>query len=154
MCPTVAKWGCGISAHGLHGRLQTAITFSFQIQIKNRLKLWTPDFPSFKNGMHDLNFGKYFKMCPTGVRLQHFSSWCACWRILRRGGFRNHFVVAKWVYGAAKGHSCAKGWFRSCETPFKMEFRLRNGGFQGVEVPQPFRSCEMSVQGFQMALMC
>nr|CAN83235.1 hypothetical protein VITISV_036776 [Vitis vinifera] len=42
MCPTVAKWRCDISAHGLHSHLQTAITFPFQIQIEHRLKLWTP----------------------------------------------------------------------------------------------------------------
>ena len=29
--------------------------------------------------------------------------------------FRNHFAPAKWVYGAAKWHSCAKGSLRSCE---------------------------------------
>ena len=27
---------------------------------------------------------------------------------------------------AAKWHSCAKSWFRSCETPFQMASRLRN----------------------------
>ena len=31
---------------------------------------------------------------------------------------------------------------------------VRAEGFYGVEVSQPFRSCEMSVRGFQMALMC
>ena len=56
------------------------------------------------------------------------ASWCARWRILRQGGFRNHFAAAKWVYGAAKWHLCAKGWFRSCETPFQMASRLQNGG--------------------------
>ena len=89
-----------------------------------------------------MKFGKYFKICPTRVRLQHFSSWCERWRILRRGGIHNHFAAVKWVYKAAKWHSCAKGWFRSCETPFKMAIRLRNGGSQGVESSQPFRGCE------------
>ena len=58
------------------------------------------------------------------------------------------------MYWAAKWHSCAKGWFHSCETPFKMVSRLRNGGFQGVEVPQPFHSCETDVWGCEMALVC
>ena len=60
-------------------RLQTTITPSFQLPIAYHLKHWTPDFPRFETryGMHEMNFGKYFEMCPTGVRLQHFSSWCA-----------------------------------------------------------------------------
>ena len=58
------------------------------------------------------------------------------------------------MYGAEKWHSCAKGWFNSCETPFRMVSRLQNGGFQGVEVLQPFRSCETGVLGCKMALMC
>ena len=58
MCPTVAK--CNISVHGVHNHLQTAITSSFQLQIEHRLKLWTPDFPSFETryGMNKMNFGK------------------------------------------------------------------------------------------------
>ena len=63
--------------------------------------------------------------------------------LVRRGIFAAHFAAAKWAFSAAKWHSCAQGWFRSCETPFQMASRLRNGGFQGVEVSQPFRSCEM-----------
>ena len=55
---------------------------------------------------------------------------------------------------ALKWHSCTKGWFRSCETPFHMASRLRNGGFQGVEVSQPFRNCKMDVRGCEMSLMC
>ena len=97
--------------------------------------------------MHEMNFRKYFKMCPMGgaaatslfmvCTLKDFKAW----------RFRNHFTAAKW-------HSCAKGWFRSCETPFGMASRLRNGGFQGVEVPQPFRSCETDVLACEMALVC
>ena len=30
-----------------------------------------------QKGIHEMDFRKYFEMCPTGVRLQHFSSWCA-----------------------------------------------------------------------------
>ena len=40
-------------------------------------------------------------------------------------GFRNHFAAAKWVYGAVKWHSCAKGWFHSCKTPCEMGLWLR-----------------------------
>ena len=42
---------------------QMAITSSFQIQIEHRLKLWTPDFPSFETtyGMHEMDFGKCSK---------------------------------------------------------------------------------------------
>ena len=63
MCPTVAKWRCDISAHDLHNHLQMAITSSFQIQIEHRLKLWTPDFPSFETtyGMHEMDFRKCSK---------------------------------------------------------------------------------------------
>ena len=74
-----------------------------------------------------------------------------------RGHFGNifaaHFAAVKRGYGATKWHSCAKGWFRSYETPFEMASRLRNGGFQGVEVLQPFRSCEMDVRGCEVALV-
>ena len=58
------------------------------------------------------------------------------------------------MYGAVKWHSCAKGWFHSCETPFEIASRLRSGGFQGVEISQPFRSCETGVLGCEMALVC
>ena len=51
----------------------------------------------------------------------------------------------KWAYGAAKWHSCAKGWFRSYETPFEMAYWLRNSGSQGMESSQPFRSCKMAL---------
>ena len=42
---------------------QMAITSSFQIQIEHRLKLWTPDFPSFETtcGIHEMDFGKCSK---------------------------------------------------------------------------------------------
>ena len=68
--------GCDISAHCLHSRLQTAITSSFHLQIVYRFKRWTPDFTSFKTrySMHNLRFRKCSKMCPIGVRLQHFRS--------------------------------------------------------------------------------
>ena len=68
--------------------------------------------------------------------------------------FAAHFAATKWAYDAAKWHSCAKGWFRSCETSFEMAPRLRNGGSQGVESLQPFRSCETGVLGCEMALVC
>ena len=68
--------------------------------------------------------------------------------------FAAHFTAAKRAYDAAKWHSCAKWWFRSCVTPFEMASRLQSGGFQGVEISQPFRSCEMGVLGCEMALVC
>ena len=40
--------------------------------------------------------------------------------------FAAHFAAAKWGWAAAKWHSCAKGWFRSCETTCEMGVRLRN----------------------------
>ena len=42
------------------GFFQMAITSLFQIQIEYRLKLWTPDFPSFETrySTHEMNFGK------------------------------------------------------------------------------------------------
>ena len=61
----------------------------------------------------------------------------------RRRGFRSegkfgidfvtHFAATKQVYGSTNWRSCAKEGFRSCETPFKMVLRLRNGGPSGVE---------------------
>ena len=59
---------------------------------------------------------------------------CEAWRsflqlgkdFVEKGIFAAHFAAAKWAYNAAKWHSCAKGWFRSCETPFEMAHRLRN----------------------------
>ena len=47
--------------------------------------------------------------------------------------FAAYLATVKRAYGATKWHSCAKGWFRSYETPFEMVPRLRNGGSQGVE---------------------
>ena len=68
-------------------------------------------------------------------------------RFHSRGHFGNiftaHFAVAKLGYRAAKWHSCANGFLQ-----------LRNGGFQGMEVSQPFRSCEMGVRGCEIALVC
>ena len=55
--------------------------------------------------------------------------------------FAAHFAVAKRAYSAAKWHSCAKGWFRSCETPFEMAHRLRNGGSPSVEISQLRNGC-------------
>ena len=40
--------------------------------------------------------------------------------------FVAHFTAVKWGWAAAKWHSCAKGWFRSCETTCEMGVRLRN----------------------------
>ena len=45
--------------------------------------------------------------------------------------FAAHFAVAKRAYDSANWHSCAKGRFYSCETPFEMVPRLRNGGSPG-----------------------
>ena len=42
---------------------------------------------------------------------------CSGGRISRRGIFATHFAAAKWLYSAAKWHSCAKGWFCNCEIP-------------------------------------
>ena len=39
--------------------------------------------------------------------------------------FAAHFAAAKWGWAAAKWHSCAKGVFRSCETPCEMRLSLR-----------------------------
>ena len=48
---------CEIPAQLCAFYLQTAITFSFQIQIMYHLKHWIPDFPSFetKYGIHNLS---------------------------------------------------------------------------------------------------
>ena len=153
MCPIVAK--CNIFVHGVHSHLQTTITSLFQLQIEHRLKLWTPDFPRFEitYGMHEMDFGKLLKY------VQQFLKWgydfmvCAL-KDFKAWRFRNHFTAAKRVYRAAKWHLCSKGWFYNCETPFQLACRLRNGGFQGVEVSQPFRSCETGVRACEMELVC
>ena len=44
------------------------------------------------------------------------------------------------VHCAAKWHSCAKSWFRNCETPCGMELWLRNWKFSLFGASQPFRS--------------
>ena len=49
------------------------------------------------------------------------------------------------VHCAAKWHSCAKSWFRSCEIPCQMELWLRNWDFSRFGISQSFRSCEMRV---------
>ena len=54
------------------------------------------------------------------------------------------------MYRAAKWHSYAKGWLRSCETPFEMASQLRNGGFQGVEVLQLRNGCTGLRNGTRM----
>ena len=46
-------------------------------------------------------------------------------------------------YCAAKWHSCAKSWFRSCETPCGMELWLRNWEFSCFGASQLIRSFEM-----------
>ena len=63
------KWCANFAQGTIHsckceiGFFQMAITSSFQIQIEHRLKLWTPDFPSFETtyGMHEMDFGKCSK---------------------------------------------------------------------------------------------
>ena len=57
--------------------------------------------------------------------LSSLDAWCGA-LLVRRRISAAHFAAAKWAYGAATWHSCAKGWFRSCETPFQMTSRLRN----------------------------
>ncbi|RVW63967.1 hypothetical protein CK203_049361 [Vitis vinifera] len=59
--------------------------------------------------------------------------------------FAAYLATVKRAYGATKWHSCAKGWFRSYETPFEMAYWLRNSGSQGMESSQPFRSCKMAL---------
>ena len=67
------------------------------------------------------------------------------------GNFGIDFAAAKWAYGAVKWHSCAKGWFRSRETPFEMVPRLRNGGTwlrNGTRVPRSlFAATKIFVEG-------
>ena len=67
--------------------------------------------------------------------------------------FRNHFAAAKWVYGALKWHSCVKGWFRSCEIPCEMGLWLRNWEFLRFGISLPFRSCEIRLLCYEMALV-
>ena len=54
----------------------------------------------------------------------HFAS---KWEFHRGGGFSQPISqLRNGGTGAMKWHSCAKWWFRSCETPFQMASRLRN----------------------------
>ena len=47
----------------------------------------------------------------------------------RRAIFAAHFATAKLGGCAAKWHSCAKGVFRSYETPYEIVFWLRKWSF-------------------------
>ena len=104
-------------------------------------------------------FHSSFRSCEISVRGFEMALVCQKKVSQLRNTLRNGALAAKlevftlWDFAAvsqlrneshcvAKWHSCAKKWFRSCETPFQMASRLWNGGFQGVEVSQPFRSCE------------
>nr|CAN74812.1 hypothetical protein VITISV_015189 [Vitis vinifera] len=135
-----AKWGfgCEIPAQLCAVHLQTAITFSFQLQIKHRLKLWTPDFPSFEKRyiMHNLSSRKCFKNVSNSSKMQHFRS---C-----------HFAAISQLrnegHCAAKWHSCAKRWFRNCENfrrgghgaakSFRSEVAISQGAIVGCEISQ------------------
>ena len=121
MCPTVAKWSCDISAHGLHSHLQTVITFLFQIQIEHLLKLWTPDFPRFETRycMHNLNFGKWSKC------VQQLPKWgCGCeigiFHILE---LRSRFAATKW------GSLCCEMALVCQKVASQLWNPLRNGAF-------------------------
>ena len=69
------------SRSALRACLQTTITSSFQLQIMHRLKLWTPEFPSFETryGMHNLSSRKCFKNVSNSIKMEvrHFRSWFA-----------------------------------------------------------------------------
>ena len=157
MCPTVAKWRCDISAHGLHGRLQTAITFLFQIQIEHRLKLWTPDFPSFKTRycMHKINFEKCSNCvqqlpkwgcgCDMSVHGGHVCSWCARWRILRCGGFAAILQLRNECTGLPNGTRVPKSGFAVAKLLVEWGFGCENWEFLRFGISQSFRSCEMRV---------
>ena len=81
------------------------------------------------------------------------------------GHFRNPFRSCEWGYCATKWHSCAKGVFRSCETPYeiglraakhpaKWGFGCENWIFYALGISQPFQSHEIGVGGCEMALVC
>ena len=82
----------------------------------------------------------------------------------RRRGFRSegkfgidfvtHFAATKQVYGSTNWRSCAKGGFRSCETPFEMVPQLRNCGSPGVEKIAANTQLRNGVPGCEMALVC
>ena len=137
MCPTVAKWRCDISTHGLHSHLQMAITFPFLIQIKHRLKLWTPDLPSFetKYCMHNLNFRKWSNC------VQQLSKWgCGCEiGIFHFLGLRSHFAATKWGSLCCEMALVCQNRLRNCEIPCRMGLLVRN---QVLALRNAFRSCE------------
>ena len=76
---------------------------------------------------------------------------------IAEGYFRSPFHSCEMGGGAAKWHSCAKWWFRSCE----MGLGLRNGAWAAKLrflklgwFHRGFRSCEIGVWGCKMALVC
>ena len=97
-------------------------------------------------------------MCPTvskmGVCLQHFHSWCARWRILRHGDFVTISKLRNECMGLRNGTRVPKGGFTTAKHPSKWRFGCEMEDLQGVEVSQPFRSCETGVLGCEMALVC
>nr|CAN60843.1 hypothetical protein VITISV_042885 [Vitis vinifera] len=133
MCPTVVKWRCDISAHGLCRHLQTAITSSFQLQIEHRLKLWTPHFPRFETTYGFEDFAAISQLRNEGMRLRNGT------RVLR-GGFvvakifaeggmelRNHFA-AKWRF-------CSD--FLGLRNNFAAKWRFRRGLFLAAKFCRP-----------------
>nr|CAN72228.1 hypothetical protein VITISV_013433 [Vitis vinifera] len=118
--------GCNISVHGVRARLQTAITSSFQIQIAHRLKRWPPDFSRFetKYGMHEMNFRKIF----------------------RHGDFTTISQLRKECTGLRNGTRVPRGGFVAVKHPSKWRLGCEMEDLQGVEVSQPFRSCDMGLR--------
>ena len=122
-CPTVAKWmWLQHSRLALHSHLQTAITSSFQLQIKHRLNLWTPDFPSFETRyrMHNLSFRKWSKCAqklPKWGGAKNFSSEKVSAKIFALGN-----VNAKFIFNFAQLPSNGHNFFVSAPncTPFEV----------------------------------
>nr|CAN71991.1 hypothetical protein VITISV_012314 [Vitis vinifera] len=108
----------------LRVRLQTAITSSFQLQIAYHLKNWTLDFPIFE----------------TRYSMHNLSS-RKCFKNVSNSGLPN-------------GTRVPKGGFAAVKHPSKWRLDYEMEDLQGMEVSQPFRSCEKGVRACKMALVC
>ena len=94
------------------------------------------------------------KMCPMGLQLWHVCSWCARWKILRHGDFTTISQLRNECKGLRNSTHVPKGGFTTAKHPSEWLIGCEMEDFQGMEVLQPFRSCETSVRACEMALVC
>nr|CAN62947.1 hypothetical protein VITISV_017684 [Vitis vinifera] len=150
--------------------LQKTITFSFQLQIVHRLKLWTPDFPSFET-RYGVEVSQPFRSCEMSVR--GFQMALVCQKVVSqlRNTLQNGALAAKlgfftfWyfaavsqlrneVHCAAKWHSCAKMCFAAVKYPAEWSFGCEIGNFHALELRSRFAAAKWGLLCCEVALVC